>query len=127
MPWGDPSYEGLLPQSGPFNMFNNVDVHPGRHNACLVERADDSGADSLDGCSWYEAREEDSESGRLLNDLPPRTPGFIEYVMEHDRMDIYIACLVWQVQDVFDAPFDVFQKGEGAPAGAAPAAQPHCV
>jgi hypothetical protein len=97
-------------------VIHKLHVHLGLHHACCAERASHCSPNSFSGGSGSEAREEDPQSGGLLDDLPPRSR-FVEYVVEHDRMDIHAACLAWQMQDVFDPPFDVLQKGEGRPQG----------
>ncbi len=122
-----PAHEGCLPQGGPFDAFNKAYVHRGVYYTDFFECAGYGSPNPIGGGSGCEARQEDPEPCGLLDDLPPRGGGLVQNVVEHDWMDTYFACFAWELQDVFDAPFDVLQNGEGASAGAAPSAQSHGV
>ena len=102
-------------------------IHRGVDYTGVLERAGHGCPNPFGGGSGSEAGEEHAKPGRLLDDLPPGIGGLVENVVEHDRMDIHLSRLPWQLQDVFVAPFDALQNREGPPAGAAPSAQPHGV
>ncbi|MDP9984413.1 hypothetical protein J2W14_003838 [Pseudarthrobacter oxydans] len=74
-PARQPSHEGCLPQSGPFNAFNRVNLHTGVHYTGVLERGGYGSPHPLGGGSGSEARDEDPQPGRLLDDLPPRSRG----------------------------------------------------
>jgi hypothetical protein len=76
-------------------VVHHVHIHPGSLDTGFLGRACHGCLHSFNGSSRCKACQEDLQPGGLLDDLPPVGSGFIEDVVEHDRMSVHPAFLGW--------------------------------